>query len=128
MTSESNEWVVNEAKVGGGIPDGSYIAEYSGTTEFTHEKIDGPKWKWIFEVKTGTLSGRQTDALTAKEINPNTHAGRLIKGLLGRELVVRENVKAAIESCKGKRYLIVVGPGNKGGKSAVQHVARPPVM
>jgi hypothetical protein len=47
--------------------------------------------------------------------------------LLGRALVEGENVKAAVDGCVGKTYLINIQPGPQGGKPAVRSVGKPPM-
>ena len=129
MTSTiNNPWVVRPPKQSAPVPDGHYIAEYVDVSDFKHEKIDGDKWKWVFKVVVGEHAGKMADALTDQEINPNTQAGRLIKGLLRRDIQPGDDVKAAVDACKGKRYMVTVAPGSKGGKSAVRYVGDVPQM
>jgi hypothetical protein len=89
---------------------------------------DGKRWRWSWRVATGPHTGKFASALTGKNLNPNSQAGGLIRGLLGRDLEVGENVKASIDACVGKRYLVSVAPGSRGGKPAVRSVNLPPEM
>ena len=86
------------------------------------------KWRFGWLVKKGEHAGKEASALTERGINPNTLAGRLIAGLLCRAIKPGENVKEAVDACKGKEYLVVVQPGPKGGKPGVKSVSRPPEM
>lgn len=129
-TSNNNPWIVKplKTKQSAPVPDGHYVADFVKADDFSHEKLDGVKWKWEFQVVTGEHTGKLADTLTDRDIDPNTHAGRIIKGLLGREIQPGENAKAAVDACKGKRYVVTVGRGPKGGKSAVRFVGPVPQM
>ncbi len=62
-----------------------------------------------------------------RTINPNTLAGTLIAGLLGKAVVIGDDVKAEIDACVGKTYLASVQPGPKGGKPGVRSCGKPPM-
>jgi hypothetical protein len=109
------------------VPIGFYSAAYKGVEEV--KLPDGSlKWRFAWEVKAGPETGHVASALVDRSISPNTHAGRLIAGLLGRAIVVGENVQDAIDACKGKVYAVSVQQGPKGGKPSVQSVGQPPAM
>ena len=62
-------------------------------------------------------------------LTPNTHAGRLISGLVGRPIVPGEDVNnlwAEMQQAVGKKWAVTVAPGPKGGKPSVQQVSLPP--
>lgn len=124
-----NPWVVRES--GGGVPAGSYMARFVGVEDFRHDRIDGPRWKWTWEVVgSGPHAGKKADALTECDISPSKASGRIVAGLLGGgPIVPGQNVKGGIDAAVGKTFVISVGPGPKGGQSlAVRHVAPVPVM
>jgi hypothetical protein len=125
MTS-NNPWVVKPAKTYAPLPAAFYVADFTGVEDFTLPQTGEAKWKWQFRVATGEHKDKTTDTLTDPDINPNTKAGRIIRGLLGRDLVAGEDVKASIVARKGQTYMIDVRPGPKGGKTGVQSVSAPP--
>ena len=47
---------------------------------------------------------------------------------MGRDLVLNENVKTAIDACIGKTYMVNVAAGPQGGKPCVRTVDKPPQM
>jgi hypothetical protein len=122
-----NLWVVQEPKQIEQVPVGSYTADYQGVEEVTL-KEGGKRWRWSWKIKTGPLAGKLATALTDQSISPTKLAGVLIAGLLGRALQSGESVKAAIDACIGKTYLVSVQPGPKGGKPCVRMVAQLPPM
>ncbi len=125
MTEAANPWIVQAPKQSAQVPIGFYTAAFNGVEEVKLQ--DGSlKWRFAWEVKTGPEQGKQASALVDRSINPNTHAGRLIAGLLGRAIIVGENVQASVDACKGKTYLVSVQAGPKGGKPSAQSVGKPP--
>jgi len=127
MNEVANAWIVQAPKQFTQVPVGFYHAAFVGVEE--HKLQDGSlKWRWTWKITTGPETGKIASALTERSINPNTHAGRLIAGLLGRVIVVGEDVQDAIDTCKGKVYTVSVQPGPKGGKPSVQSVGKPPQM
>ena len=90
------------------------------------EKDDGLRWRWTWEVTTGQYKGQMATALTKRDIASNTHSGRLIAGLLGRELKDGDKVKVLIDACIGRSYMVSVQAGPKNGKPSVQSVSKPP--
>jgi hypothetical protein len=122
-----SEWIVQEAKQLNPVPDGAYTGPFKGVEDFKL-KTGEDRWRFLWQVASGPYQGRIAPSLTDKDINPNTLAGRLIAGLLGRPLQPGENVKAAVEACVGQTYMFVVQPGPKGGKSMVRVVSKPPQM
>jgi hypothetical protein len=108
------------------VPVGFYTGPFQGIED---AEVKGEaKWRFVWSIATGEHANKTATALTDKVINKNTLAGRLIGGLLGRELKDGENVQAAIDGCKGQTYLVSVQPGPKGGKAGVKSVGLPPKM
>jgi hypothetical protein len=123
----SNPWLVQEAKKYVEVPPGMYLAEFAGVENKTLQ--DGSlRWRWAWRITTGPLAGQYATALTHQNISPATHAGRLIEGLLGGPLKPGDDVKALVDACVGKPYLVSIQKGPKGGKAAVQTVGQPPQM
>ena len=86
------------------VPNGNYLAAFKGIEDYD---LKGElKWRFSWEVRNGAQVGKAATALCNRTINPKAETGRLIAGLLGREIVDGENVKEAIESCRDKKYLI----------------------
>ena len=78
---------------------------------------------------SGTQKGRMATALTDSHLTPQTHAGRLLSGLVGRQIVPGESVNGLweyITNAIGQRWAVTVQPGPKGGKPSVQSVNLPP--
>ena len=125
--NSSNPWVVKEPNKSG-VPVGNYLARFVGVSDFSHQKIDGPRWRWEWEVTSGPNAGSKADALTPPTISPLALTGKLVAGLLGRAVAPGEDVQTAIQGCVGKSYMVTVSPGDKGGKPMVRFVGQPPAM
>lgn len=125
--SEVNPWVVQAPKQAAQVPVGFYTALFKGVEEVKLQTGE-TKWRFAWEVKGGAEAGKQATAFTDQSISPSTLPGRLISGLLGRPLQPGENVKASVDACLGKTYLVNVQPGPKGGKPGVKIVGQPPAM
>jgi hypothetical protein len=104
-----------------------YLAKFQGVSDHTLQTGE-PRWRWVWEIVSGEHLGRQASALTNREISPNTQSGVLITGLLGQQLKAGDAVKALVEGCIGKTYMVSVQPGPKGGKPGVRSVGSPPAM
>jgi hypothetical protein len=114
-TVNVNPWVVREKKEFTPLPIGFYQGGFLGIEEVTLP--DGShKWRFSWKALTGEFKDKIATALCNRDIAINTHAGRLISGLLGRQLVAGEDVLAAVKAYVGKVYLLSVGAGPKGGK------------
>lgn len=121
-------WVVREAKEFKPLPVGFYTTLFKGVAEVTMPKDGSIKWRFEWEVKTGEHAGEQASALTDRSISPTTLPGRLIAGLLGRAIVPGENVKDAVDGCKGKTFLVNIAGGPQNGKPCVRSCGKPPAM
>lgn len=114
-------------KPSGELPVGSYFAVFKNVVPFDgNDKIDGERWKWLWEVTTGPLKGREVSALTDPTFTAGNKAGKFVAGMAGRALQTGEDLSPVIESCKGKRFVLSVAGGPKGGKVGVQAVSLPP--
>ena len=90
--------------------------------------VEKTVWKWSWEVKSGEFKGVISDTLTDRIINPDTFVGKLISGLIGRELKKDDHFKSLIEACIGKTYIGVCQAGPKGGKPCIRTISKPPEM
>ncbi len=127
----TNPWVVQTPKQGAQVPVGSYFADYKGVEDKVIKDaagVEAVKWLWTWAVTKGSEAGKVATALTDRSITTTALPGQLIAGLLGRQLVAGEDVKAALDACIGKSYLVTVQPGPKGGKPGVRMVGVPPQM
>lgn len=127
MAEMNDPWVWQEAKQFEPLPVGFYSALFKGVADFTLPQDGKPKWRFEWEVATGEHKGKIATALCDRNLNPNTLPGQLILGLLGRPIVAGENVRAAVEACKGKTCMVSVAPGPKGGKPQVRICGQPPM-
>ena len=110
------------------LPPNAYYAAFTGVEPFSNEKVSG-KLRFSWEVVSGTHKGRIATALADANLTAQTHAGRLIAGILGRPLVPGESVGElweAIQRAIGTKFMVTVSPGPKGGKPSVQSVSLPP--
>jgi hypothetical protein len=120
-------WTVQAPRQSAPVPVGMYLAKFQGVTD--HQLPTGePRWRWVWEIVSGEHAGKQASALTNQGINPNTHSGVLIAGLIGQQLKPGDSVKALVDACTGKTYLVSVQAGPKGGKPGVRSVGSPPAM
>lgn len=123
----ADPWTVQAPKQMNPIPVGMYLARFKGVAD--HQLPTGePRWRWVWEVVSGEHAGKEASALTNREISPNTHSGVLITGLLGQQLRAGDNVKALVDACTGKTFMVSVQTGPKGGKPGVRSVGSPPAM
>jgi hypothetical protein len=131
--TSSDPWIVQEAKPAfTPLPIGFYLGVFKGVEDapVKPQKADdtGERWRFSWEVQSGEHKGKAATALTDRSISPTALPGVLISGLLGRPLIAGESVKDAIDSCKGKSYMVSIQAGPKGGKPQVRAVSQPPQM
>jgi hypothetical protein len=130
MSEQANAdpWIVQQPKAPfQPLPVGFYISTFKGVEEAKLQQGEA-KWRWTWEVQSGEHKGKIASALTDRSISPTALPGVLISGLLGRPLIAGESVKDAIDSCKGKSYMVSIQAGPKGGKPQVRAVSQPPQM
>jgi hypothetical protein len=132
-SNNTNPWVVQQAGGQPPLPRGNYFADFAGAEivqiperQGSDVKVNRIRFTW--KVTTGTEAGKMASTLTEPDIRPTTKAGRLISGMIGRNVVPGEDVQALVMSQKGKTFLVGVGPGPKGGKDSVQTVGPKPQM
>jgi hypothetical protein len=126
MNEQANPWVVQAPKQTDPVPVGFYTGPFKGIEDA--EVNSEARWRFVWDVATGPHAGKKATALCDKVISKNTLPGRLIAGMLGRDLIDGENVEEAVNACKGQTYLVSVQPGPKGGKPGVKSVGKPPQM
>ena len=120
-------WVVQSAKQHEPLPVGMYMSVFEGV-EIVTLKGGEVRWRWKWRVSIGPAKDKEATALTDQTINPNTLAGRLTEGLLGRPIVVGDHVKTLIDACVTRPYMLSVQTGPQGGKPGVKAVSQPPPM
>jgi len=124
--TENNHWIVQTAK-SKQVPIGFYHGKFIGVTDYSMQ--DGKvKWRFAWQILSGQEKDNIASMLTERSISPTTLPGRLISGLLNREIKPGDNVKDEIDACIGKTYVIQVQNGPQGGKPGVRSVGVPPVM
>jgi hypothetical protein len=109
------------------LPPGSYFATFESVVPYSNDKVTN-KLRWVWKVVSGPQTGREATALTDQKLTAGNHAGRLVSGMAGRSLQSGEDVSALLGSFIGKKYLVTVASGPKGGKPSVQNVTTPPEM
>lgn len=119
-------WIIQAPTQTEQVPIGSYQARFVSVGNFKLKGED--RLKWVWEVVNGEHTGHKATALTSLSLKDSVHAGRLLSGLLNRQLIVGENVENAINACKGKMYMVSVQRGPQGGKPSVQYVSSLPEM
>jgi hypothetical protein len=124
----SSAFVVQSASVEP-LPVGSYFTMFKSVEPFSNASgTVKDKWRWAWEVVSGTHKGKMATALTDQKLTAMNHAGRLVSGMAGRGLQANEDVSALLASFVGKPFLVSVATGPKGGKPSVQSVSQPPEM
>ena len=130
MNDQLNPFSDLQVKASGSepLPPNAYYASFQKVEPFANEKVSG-KLRFCWDVVSGTHKGRIATALVDANLTPQTHAGRLIGGILGRPLVPGESVGElwiALQKAIGTRFMVTVSAGPKGGKPSVQSVSLPP--
>jgi len=136
MSNEANKnpWIVRESGKREDLPvNQSYFVAFNGVEDCdiplkSGEKL--PKWRFLWEVKTGPCAGKTSDTLTDRDISPNTLPGRLIAGLIGKAIKGGDDVEEMVKACVGQDYIGTCkrGTGNPPGKACIREVSKPPQM
>jgi hypothetical protein len=95
----------------GGVPPGTYRARFLGVEDTTHVEY-GAGLRFVFQVLTGDYAGQKTSRITATAVTPRNSAGRMIAGLLGRELTPGEDVDP--DELVGREYFVEVETAQNG--------------
>jgi hypothetical protein len=107
----------------GAVPPGSYRAHLAAVESTQHDQY-GPGLRFVFVVADGLFAGLEAGRTTGCVPTPRNALGRLLAGLLGRNLTIDEDVE--LEELIGRDYLIVVAETETGG-SRVEAVSVPSV-
>jgi hypothetical protein len=99
----------------GGVPPGTYSATFVGTEPQPENKERGfpPGLRWRFKISAGPLAGQIASRVTGPAPSPKNGCGKMLSGLLGRQLTPQEQVDP--EKLVGQPCSIVVAPGQMGG-------------
>lgn len=95
-----------------GPPPGTYSATFAGVEACQHDDY-GPGLRWQFAVSSGDAAGQIASRTTGVSPSRENACGRLVSGLLGRDLRVGEQVDPI--TLIGRSYIIVVSPAKNGG-------------
>jgi hypothetical protein len=102
---------------GGGPPVGTYTAVLESVEATEHPEY-GPGLRFGWRIIEGQCAGMLASRTTNRSPSPANISGRLMAGLLGRQIKSGERV--AIGGCIGRRYMIVVGLGANGTSTRVE--------
>jgi hypothetical protein len=110
----------------GGVPAGSYTGTFSGIEPAPEDKERGyaAGTRWKFTISTGPYAGRMIGRITRDTPNPNNVGGKILAGLVGRPL--KEGEPIDVSAFIGKPYMLVYGPGPKGGMRVEAVLPLPP--
>jgi hypothetical protein len=102
---------------GGGPPVGTYTAVLDSVQTTEHPEY-GPGLRFGWKIAMGPYLGTIASRTTNRNPSPSNISGRIMAGLLGRQINPGERV--ALGECIGRRYMIVVGPGVNGNSTRVE--------
>ena len=98
------------------VPVGNFVGQFTSVEPHNHKEYgDGLLWK--FRISQGPQTGKTALRFTGPTPSPNTIAGHLAAGLLGRPLKPDEEIDFA--NFVGKSFLIIVEPAKKEGMTRV---------
>jgi hypothetical protein len=106
----------------GGLPPGTYMAKFSRVEATRHAEF-GDGMRWVFGVAQGPLTGQETSRVTGPTPTARNGCGRILAGIVGRELQPGETIDPA--SYIGRDYIVVVQSA-EGGGSRVETVVPTP--
>jgi hypothetical protein len=102
---------------GGGPPVGTYTSILESVDATEHPEY-GPGLRFGFKIIEGSCAGMIATRTTNRNPSPSNISGRIMAGLLGRQIKAGERV--ALGSCIGRRYMIMVAPGANGTSTRVE--------
>jgi hypothetical protein len=88
-----------------GAPKGVYNAKFVAVYPTKHAEY-GDGYRFEFEVLSGEFAGRLVSRVTGNEPTPANILGRLLNGLVGRELAPKEEIDVNV--LVGQPYLVTV--------------------
>jgi hypothetical protein len=94
--------------VSSSVPEGSYTGVFDGVEvqRENKEKGYGPGLRWKWKVDAGPYAGQSVSRITGATPNAQNAAGKILMGLLGRQLKDGEQIDP--DALKGKRYILVL--------------------
>jgi hypothetical protein len=95
----------------GGPPPGTYHAKWLGFESAQHSEY-GAGLKWTWEILNGAHAGQKASRITSATPTPQNAAGKILAGILGRQLQPGEDVD--LQAFVGRPYLIIVDRTDKG--------------
>ena len=106
------------------VEQGLYEAVFKGVEDFEIKEgaFPGVKWRWKFEICSGTHVGRIVSGVCNRKLSPGTVGLKFVTGLLGRGLEPKENVLSRVKECEGKAFTINFKKSDKGNSVGVQDV------
>lgn len=109
----------------GGVPAGAYSATLASVepTPADPQRGYGPGLRWTFAVAAGPLAGQTTQRVTSPTPTPRNACGRILAGVVGRELRPGESVD--LSPYIGRTYLVIVETGEGGGTRVASVAAAP---
>lgn len=110
------------------VPAGRYRARFVGTEDrepFQGEsrfgnKDSGPRMAWVFEVLDGEHRGKKIVPETGCQTSPRSKCAAMLRGLVGANLAVGQQVN--VESYVGKTYMLKIDVNPDSDKGNL-HVA-----
>jgi hypothetical protein len=108
----------------GGPPPGNYTASFAGVEPVTNDQY-GAGLRWKFQILYGPQAGQIASRTTGTNPTMKNGCGRILAGLLGRELQVGEQIDISL--LVGRTYLIVVQTAENGG-TRVETVVQSPSL
>ncbi len=106
---------------GGGPPPGTYPAMLERITPTEHSEY-GLGLRFEFKIYEGPFMGMTASRTTSREPSPINAAGKLMAGLLDRQIQPGERV--SLGECIGQRYTITVAPNASGSFTRVERCER----
>lgn len=106
-----------EVRAGGGVPAGTYRGVLETIERTTHPEFgDGLRCGW--RIVEGAYAGMIASRTCNPYPTPTNAAGKLMAGLLGRQIMPGE--KVSLGACIGRSYMVVVGVGRNGQSTRVE--------
>ena len=106
-----------EVQAGSGPPPGTYKGVLESIEATTHQEFgDGVRITW--RITEGMSSGLLASRTCNPHPTPTNATGRLMAGLLGRQ--IKPGEKVSLAACIGRSYMVVVGLGRNGQSTRVE--------
>lgn len=102
------------------VPTGTYSARLLGYTEkppSVQFPDSGNSYVWEFDIIEGAQAGKRASRWTPTKLTMSNNFGKLVREMLGRPLVVNEDVDP--DTFINKKFTITVGPSADGKKTKI---------